>query len=116
MDNFTNLGYLRFKYSVSGRISNHQCCQLVFVLFSLGTQIFYIYITFLIASTSDGSVTALYSRCRVCSVGRSRNQYLVTVALANAVQISADDTQTGIFACSTRVRLESDSRKSGNHF
>ena len=52
----------------------------------------------------------------ILPVEKHGDQYLVTVALANAVQISADDTQTGIFACSTRVRLESDSRKSGNHF
>ena len=116
MNNFTYLSYFGFKDSVGGRISNHQCCQLIFVFFCFGTQVFYVYITFVIAGTSDGSVTALYSRCRIGSVSRSGNQYFVAVSLTDAFQICADDTQTGVFACCTRVWLESDSCKSGDDF
>ena len=101
VDDITNLLDFRFEDTVSRRISNHQGSQFVLVGFSLCTKVFHIHITLFVASTSYGSVTALYSRCRVSSVSRRRNQDLVTMTLADAFLVCTDHTETSVFTCCT---------------
>ena len=114
MDDAADFYDFRLKNTVGGRISDHQCSQIVFVLFRFGTQVSHINISLLIACTSHGSETGLDGRCGVGTMSRCGNQHFVTMSLSDVLQISADHTETGIFARSTGVRLQTDTCKTCN--
>ena len=114
MDDLADFHDVRLEDAVCGRIGNHQCGQVIAVLFGLATQVFHIHVAPVVAGTSDRRESGLYGTGRIGSVGTGRDEHLVAVSLANAFQISPDGTQTGIFACRTRVGLEADTGKTGD--
>ena len=115
VDDFTDFLYFRLEDTMRWRIGDHQCSQCFLVLFGFGTQVAHIYVSLLVASAGDGFKSGLYGRCRIRTVCRSRNQYFVAMSLTNTFKIRTDNSQTGIFSRSTRVRLQADTCKSGNN-
>ena len=75
------------------RIGNHAGSQTLLVLLGFRTEIFQIDITILVAFNGYGLIPALDSAGRVGSVGGSRKQNDITMALADAFLISTDHTR-----------------------
>ena len=116
MNDTTDFYDFRFKDTVRGRVGDHQCSQLLFVLFGFGAKIVHVYVSMLVAGTGDGYESRLDSRCRIGAVSRCRNQYLVAVSLSDTLEIAADNPKPCIFSCRTGIRLEADTGKSGYDF
>ena len=89
-----------------GRIGNHAGSQTLLVLLGFRTEIFQIDIPILVAFNGYGLIPALDSAGRVGSVGGSRKQNDITMALADAFLISTDHTKTRVLASGAGVRLQ----------
>ena len=88
------------------RIGNHAGSQTLLVLLGFRAEIFQIDITILVAFNGYGLIPALDSTGRVGSVGGSRKQNDITMALADAFLISTDHTKTRVLAGGAGVRLQ----------
>ena len=59
VDDAADFDNFSFKNTVCGRIGNHQCGKLLFILFCFSTQVVHVYITLIVTSASHGSETSL---------------------------------------------------------
>ena len=59
VDDAADFDNFSFKNTVCGRIGNHQCGKILFILFCFGTQVVHVYITLFITSASHGSEASL---------------------------------------------------------
>lgn len=59
VDDAADFDNFSFKNTVCGRIGNHQCGKILFILFCFGTQVVHVYITLIVTSASHGSEAGL---------------------------------------------------------
>ncbi|MPM62877.1 hypothetical protein SDC9_109755 [bioreactor metagenome] len=105
VDNVAHLLDFYFKNTVRGRISDHECGEIVAMYFYFFPQIIHIDVSFLIRCHRNRGKTGLYRTCGIGSMCRSGDKYCFTMSLANAFQVAGDDHQSGKFSGSPRIGL-----------
>ena len=68
-----------FEYTMRTWISYHRTCKISFMFFSIHTQIFHINIALFITFGNYNFKTSHYSRCRIGTMCRNRNEYDISV-------------------------------------
>ena len=114
VDDFAHFLDVFLEDAVGRGVSNHAGSQIVLVGFCLGAEVLEVDVAVVVAFDGNGCEAALDGARRVCPVCRGGEEDDVAVSLSDIFQISADDAQTGVFACGTGVRLERAAREAGD--
>ena len=102
----TDFGDARFKHAVRGRISHHQCGEIIAVRFGFCTQIVHVDIALFVTGHHHDLHIRHRCRCRIRTMRRRRDQANSTVRLTARFMVFLNDEQTGIFALRAGIWLQ----------
>ena len=89
--------------SLSGKCEAVSLDQIVSIFYCFFTKVFHVDISFRVSCSNNNFVICHRTRKRIRSVGRYRDQYLVTMVLSAGNMILADNHQRWIFPDSTGI-------------